>query len=226
MSLKLNVLRRRPEPRSTPLWAPAFVVALIVALAPAQAAVRPGSYDGSQHELATGLELLPDGRFRFGLSYGALDERAEGRWAEQAGKVLLTTEPAPKPPRFPIVSDTSVADGKIFASLQDADALGGFSLTLLVRYEGADVFEHVEAGEDGLVPVPPGRTVAEIVPDLPIYTTGLEPHKLTPGGHRLVFRFEPNDLGVADFRAEPLAIEGDVIVLNRHDRVIRYRLTK
>lgn len=193
--------------------------------APSQAAVRPGSYDGSQTELATGLELLPDGRFRYGLSYGALDERAEGRWVEQAGKVLLTTEPTPKSPRFSVVSDTPAPDGKIYASLQDADALGGFSLTLLVRYEGADTFEHVEAGEDGLVPVPAGRTVAEITPDLPIYTTDLEPYKLTPGGHRLVFRFEPNDLGIADFLAEPLAIEGDAIILNRHDRVIRYRLT-
>jgi hypothetical protein len=216
------VLRRRPGPRSRHGWAPAFAGALLAA-SPASAAVQPGIYSGNQHELATGLELLPDGRFRYGLSYGALDERAEGRWEERTGRVLLTTAPAPKPPRFPVVSDTPVPDGRLYAALEDADALGGFSLTLLVRYEGDQAFQYVEAGEDGLVPVSAGRTVAELVPALPIYDAVAETHRPAPGGHRIVFRFEPNDLGVADFRAEPLAVEGDTLILRRHDRVIRYR---
>jgi hypothetical protein len=201
-------------------------VLCLLLTAPIQAAVQLGRYDGGQTELATALELQPGGRFRYGLSYGTLDERAEGRWTEEAGKVVLTTEPVPKPPRFPVVSDTPAPDGKLYASLQDAEALGGLSLTLRVRYQGANAFEYLEAGEDGLVPVPASRTVSEIVPDLPIYTAVPDAHKLTPGGHRLVFRFEPNDLGIADFRAEPLAIEGDALVLKRHDRVIRYRLAK
>lgn len=204
----------------------AFIGALVVVAGTAQAAVPPGRYDGSQTELATGLELMPGGRFRYALSYGALDERAEGRWVEQDGKILLTTEPAPKPPRFPVVSDTPAPDGKIYATLKNGNALGGFSLTVLVRYEGADAFEYLEAGEDGLVPVPAGKTVVEMVPDLPMHTASLEPHKLAPGGHRVVFRFEPNDLGIADFRAEPLAVEGDALILQRHDRAIRYRIVK
>jgi hypothetical protein len=178
---------------------------------------------GNQTELATRLELRPDGRFRYALSYGALDERAEGRWVEEGGQLLLTTEPAPKPPRFPVVSDTPSPNGKLYASLQNADSLGGFSLTVRVRYEGAQDFEYLEAGEDGEVPVPAGKIVAELAPDLPVYDVVPETHRLTPGGHRIVFRFEANDLGIADFRAEPLAIQGGELVLRRHDRVIRFR---
>lgn len=42
--------------------------------------------------MAVALELLPNGRFRYGLSYGALDELAEGRWSERDAKVILTSD--------------------------------------------------------------------------------------------------------------------------------------
>lgn len=65
---------------------------LLFASHAAVAAVEPGIYDGGQMELAAALELRPDGRFRYGLSYGALDERAEGRWSERDAKVILTSD--------------------------------------------------------------------------------------------------------------------------------------
>ena len=37
-----------------------------------------GQYDGHQMEVAAGLSLTADGHFQYGLSYGALDEEAEG----------------------------------------------------------------------------------------------------------------------------------------------------
>ena len=44
--------------------------------------------------METGSELLlrPDGRFQWYLVYGALDLFAEGRWQEQDGTVILTSE--------------------------------------------------------------------------------------------------------------------------------------
>ena len=39
--------------------------------APASRQSLVGTYDGHQMELAAGLELKADGRFRYGLSYGA-----------------------------------------------------------------------------------------------------------------------------------------------------------
>jgi hypothetical protein len=192
---------------------------------PSPAAVQPGTYEGNQTEIAAALQLQPNGRFRYALSYGALDERAEGRWEEKDGAVLLTTEPQPKPPAFPVVSDTPSPDGKVYASLEKAEELGLLTLTLLVRYEGAHAFDYVEADETGLVPVPAGARIAELVPSIPAVLQVAEPHKLTPGGHKIVFRFEPNDLGIADFRAERLAIDGAELRLRRHDRDLRFRKT-
>ncbi len=49
-------------------------------------------YDGHQMEIAAALELTDNGRFRYALSYGALDEEAQGRWRFDDGNVRLTTE--------------------------------------------------------------------------------------------------------------------------------------
>ncbi|MBA2919022.1 hypothetical protein GON01_14060 [Sphingomonas sp. MAH-20] len=189
---------------------------------PAPAAVAPGVYDGSQTEMAARLVLRPDGKFAYALSYGALDEQAQGRWIEADGKLLLTTEPRPKPPRFAVVSDKPAADGGIHVALSDPDMLQGSSLTMVVTYAGASAPAFVEVDEDGRLPVPPGKTVAALVPDLPVFEQPLPAYALTPGGHMIVFRFEPNDLGIAAFDREPLAIDGDTLVLRRYDRTIRF----
>ena len=199
----------------------AFLVA-ITALSRVDAAARPGIYDGSQTEIAARLLLGADGRFRYALSYGALDEQAQGRWTESDGKVFLTTEPRPKPPRFVVVTDAPSADGAIHVALNDPDLLQGSPLTIAVSYAGEAAFAYVELDEDGILRVPAGKTVAAIVPDLPVYPVPLKPYALKPGGHRIVFRFEANDIGIAGFDREPLAIEDGVLVMRRHDRTIRF----
>ena len=60
--------------------------------APAQFA---GLYEINQMEMAGGLELRPNGRFRYAFDYGAVSEEAEGSWKVENGTVLLTTDPMP-----------------------------------------------------------------------------------------------------------------------------------
>jgi hypothetical protein len=48
-----------------------------------------GVYDGGQMEMAAGLELTKDGKFRYMLSYGALDEAAAGTWSATGNAVTL-----------------------------------------------------------------------------------------------------------------------------------------
>ncbi|HEV2567189.1 hypothetical protein [Sphingomonas sp.] len=216
-----NAPRRRPGSSFAAIWAPAFAGALSLAQ-PASAAVTPGTYDGSQTELATRLVLHADGWFQYALSYGALDEQAQGRWVERDGQLLLTTEPAPKPPRFAVVSDTPKAGDGIEVALDDPELLHGSPLTMAVTYADAAEPVFIEADESGRLPVPAGKTVVSLVPDLPVFPIPLAPHPVKPGGRRIVFRFEANDIGTAGFAGEPLAIEGGTLVMRRYDRVIRF----
>ena len=54
-----------------------------------------GMYEIDQMEMAGGLELSPDGRFRYALEYGAVSEQSEGKWAFEENAVVLTTDPMP-----------------------------------------------------------------------------------------------------------------------------------
>lgn len=198
----------------------ALLATAAIAAAPSP---RAGLYNATEHELVAGLDLKADGKFRFGLSYGALDEQAQGRWVEKDGQVLLTTEPVVVPPRFKLMKDEPVADGAYYASLDEPDALGDFSLTLAVKYRGETAIKYIEADEDGRVPIDPGKVVETIVPDLPVYTIPYAPFAMKPGGHRLVFHFEANDVGKADFKSQPVAIEGEDLVMKRYDRVIHFK---
>ena len=131
--------------------------------------------------------------------------------------------PAPKAPAFTVVSDTASADGKLHVALDNPDALGGFSLTVRLIYDGQAKPQFVEADEDGTVALPPGPPPAALVPDLPVFDVALKPYPLKGAARAITFRFEPNDLGVADFRDEPLAVEGNELVLHRYDEAIRFR---
>ena len=64
---------------------------LLAAPAPNPASLA-GIYDGGQMEIAAALELTKDGKFRYALSYGALDEMASGRWTAENGTVVLSVE--------------------------------------------------------------------------------------------------------------------------------------
>jgi hypothetical protein len=56
---------------------------------------------------------------------------------------------------------------------------------------------------------------AAIIPGYPIMVKSIP---LTgAGGHRLALRFEPHDIGKADFHPQPLAIEDGVLVMPRRE---------
>lgn len=216
----MRVPRQRPHPA---WWGAIGLVMTLIASPLTAASPLAGDYDGSRAEMAAALRLGADGGFQYFLSYGALDEQAKGRWTEKDGKVLLTTQPAPKAPAFTVVSDTVSADGKLHVALDNPDALGGFSLTVRLIYDGPAKPQFVEADEDGMVALPPGPPPAALVPDLPVFDVALKPYPLKGAARAITFRFEPNDLGVADFRDEPLAVEGNELVLHRYDEAIRFR---
>ncbi|RJF85681.1 hypothetical protein [Sphingomonas cavernae] len=200
------------------------IAALASAPAAAQAASEQvGLYEAQATEIAAAIDLRADGRFRYGLSYGALDEEGEGVWTVESGTIYLTSDPKVTPPRFALERDVPAPAGTLTVQLSDPEALGGYPLTLIVTIAGEDRPRYVDAEEDGRVPLEPGMVVTSVVPDMPVYEIPYQPHALTPDvGHNLVFRFEPNDFGKADFAREPVAIRDSTLVLERYGRTIPF----
>jgi hypothetical protein len=185
------------------------------AKAPITRASLAGNYDGHQMEVGAELLLKPDGHFQYELAYGALDESAEGTWDIKGNAVLLTTVPAVKLPRFVVVTDTPEPNGGLYIRLTKPVMQGARQRVFLI-YAPTEQPDMVEVADDGHVPFPGGRRPTAIVPEIPVYPVMSEAIPLTgTGGHRLTLRFDPNDIGKADFRALPLPIEDGALVMTR-----------
>ena len=193
---------------------------LLAAAAPATSPV--GLYETRHMEVAAGLELKADHRFRYALSYGAVDEEAQGTWTLDGKTVRLTTVPMPKAPAFELVRDDPAPKGELYLKLEDPGFEWGHPLYALAADESKHAFE-VEADDSGRVDLSGKPVVAMIAPEMPVFGPTGDVFKLAQDrGHKLLFRFHPNDLGKARFDREPLQREGGALLLKRYDTVFRF----
>ena len=196
-----------------------FAAALMAAAAPAPIA---GVYQAHQMEVGAALELRKDGRFRYQLDYGAVSEHAEGDWTSDGKTVRLTSNPMPKEPGFELVRDDPAPAGELVMTLEPPGFGEGYRLDAVAVDAASGEKGLVSAGDDGRVEAS-GHKLASVDPLVPVYGT-VGGHFALSGdrGHRLLLRFHANDLGRAAFRAEPLAITPDGLVLDRYDTEIRF----
>lgn len=89
-----------------------MILAWLLALA--DPAAVPGFYVGNQMEMATAIELEPNGTFAYALDYGAVSESAEGRWKLEGDRIVLTveksqgTEHGPPLARTPLIVESGM----------------------------------------------------------------------------------------------------------------------
>ncbi|SHE62392.1 hypothetical protein [Pedobacter caeni] len=102
----------------------------------AQTSIFPGRYNGSKPEIAQEIMILPDGRFLFSLSYGAMDKVMVGKWTEKDGKLSLKEEKAASEPFviFGRHSNNATDKGKAFT-------FKGFAENTSVAVSFEDAFE-------------------------------------------------------------------------------------
>ena len=185
-----------------------------------------GIYDGSAPEIGAGIELRSDGRFRYGMAYGALDEGADGTWSADDEAVYLTSDPV-KPPALAFVAERASDQAGLYVEL---DVTGGLSRQYFdARIELADgqsLMRRFE--EDGLsVEFAEGDRPVSTTVLLPMFGVASMPYRLTGDGPRIVlFRFDPNDLGKVAFSRTPLMREGARLILERHGRRLTFRPVK
>jgi len=186
------------------------VAAILLAAAPADVV---GEYAlTGVREAAGGLQLLADGTFRYGFSYGALDEQAQGRWRREGNRILLTTDPTPRPPSWSMVDAEPGDPGQLELMLENPAGQPIPNIQLAIRMQDGSV-EEGQTTTDWLEARLDERHVPTSVrfhipvfevssPDLPLDTAK---------AHRYRFRLDPADLGVRDFRDWPLELRGDLL---------------
>lgn len=181
-----------------------------------------GFYDGGQTEIAAGLELSADGRFRYALSYGALDEQAQGEWQSDSASVYLTSDPV-APPRFALVGEEPSRDGALHIRLDLPQGISPqyFDAQLLFA-DGSSVTHQM--GEDGLtLRLEPADRPVSVSVLLPLFGLQSQAFALSGGRERTIsIRFDPNDIGKTAFAQTPLRREKGALLLERHGRLLRF----
>ncbi|HEX4694015.1 hypothetical protein [Sphingomonas sp.] len=200
----------------------------LVAAAPATApgshpAKLVGDYNGSQMEMAAGISLKANGRFEYGLSYGALDEEAVGQWTADDRQVLLTSDKV-TPPRFSLVGQKPAAPGTLRVALDLPGEINQqlFDVHILLK-DGRQIDQQL--GEDDTsVPIETANPPTRIALSFDMFELRSDVVTIDPAkGYQFDFRFEPNDIGKVDFRGVPLRRAGADLLLDRYGRSIRFR---
>ena len=203
----------------------AFLSLLLLtsAIGDARPAKLVGQYDGSRMEVAAGLELSADGRFRYGLSYGVLDEEATGTWHAEGADVVLDSDPV-RAPHFTLLSQTRGEDNILHVDLQVPAGMDAQYFRAVVQLvDGSSIGGQLSA--EGLsLPLEPGQRPARVRIVLPVFELASDPVEIVPTkGIRFAFRFEPNDLGRAAFKGTRLAIDKGQLILMRHGVELHFR---
>ncbi|MCF8707487.1 hypothetical protein [Rhizorhapis sp. SPR117] len=176
-------------------------------------------------DVAGELVLTPDGRFRYALAAGALDERAQGRWQMVEGKTCLFTEPKPVASVFskapPIAADGAAPT--LLVTWPDGRGIAGVDFRL-----GFDTGEPLEGYTQEY-----GWSMPESDSRLPRWAELSVPMcQLTSGrialddhDHGVLHVIlTPNDLGVVNFEAACLEVKADMVILHRKEGGMRFLL--
>src|SRR5438270_4585561 len=163
-----------------------FALMLFALAAAAPARMTPaGRYEIRQMEMAGGLELRPNGHYRYALTYGAVDEEAEGEWTYDGKTVFLTSRPMPKAPVFELVRDDPAPKGELYLNLEDPGFEWGHPLEALAADAAKHPFE-ISADDSGRVDLTGKPSVTAIAPEMPVFgTTGDVFLVRADRGHRL-----------------------------------------
>jgi hypothetical protein len=201
----------------------AAVAYLALATAAPAESSPAGLYHIRQMEMGGALELRKDGRFRYTVSYGAVDEQGEGDWTFDGTTVFLASNPMPRAPSFELVRDDPAPRGELYLTLEDPGFEWGHPLEAIAADETRHGYE-ISADENGRVDLSGKPALVAIAPQMPVYGPTGDVFPLSADrGHKLLFRFHRNDLGKARFDKQPLQRNGSDLLLKRYDAVIRFQ---
>jgi len=181
-----------------------------------------GPYAVRRMEMGGGILLRPDGSFGYELSYGALDEFAQGQWSCEGDTVTLTGDPV-NPPRFVTLSDRPVSADRLTIELDLGGGSGHPYFSVLAHYpDGSrkwlDFQDRVLTVDLSASPRP--VTVQMMLELYQIAGDAIPVHAM--GGADVTVRFDRNDMGRVAFAGTTVQVDNDVLMLDRFGEALRF----
>lgn len=195
----------------------AVLPAVLLSTAATAAGDLAGRYEIAEGpDAAGGLELKADGHFAYALSIGALDERAQGRWAMRNGQACLTTQPTPRSPEFKRVPPRE--DQTATVRVEDGQGEGVAGIDVVVGFDAGEPDTGYTQYYGWSLPEDETRVPRWIELSEPINRFASPRLPLAPADKgRLRAVIVPNDLGIPDFRNVCLEAIGGQYLLHRKE---------
>ena len=169
------------------------------------------------------LEITADHRFRYGLSAGALDEQAAGRWVEEGASVCLYTEPRPVPPVFTLGSRNAPARGAPTLLVKWPNGRGTALVDFVIGFDKGDPLSGYTQDYGWTMPRADRRAPRWIELAVPMH--GLKSPRLMldrKARGTINVLLTPNDLGMVDFQNACLEAVDSGFVLHRDRGDMRF----
>lgn len=183
-----------------------------------------GDYSHSEMELVAGIRLQADGRFLYGLTVGALDETAQGRWRWVGNRIEFESDPRPVAPTI-TAGKVESAPGEPFAlRLLTPDGRDMPGVDLRIDYDKGDPLVSYMAGGPFVVPGDDAHIARSVTFSMAPVRLQSPPLPLDPkDGTVAIFLLSPGDFGVVDMTGSYAEVAGDVLTLHRPEGEMQFR---
>jgi hypothetical protein len=198
-------------------------IALSLLASPAVAGTNlAGQYRLSEGpDVAGALEILPNHHFRYMLAAGALDERAEGRWAQQGPRVCLFTEPRPVPPVFALSATPPAQPQETDLLVTWPNGRGIAGVDFVLGFASGEPLTGYTQTYGWSMPEGDRRRPIWVELSVPMHNLK-SPRIALDGKAQVHVVLTPNDLGLVDFQGECLEARDKAFFLRRGGGEMRF----
>jgi len=165
-------------------------------------------------EVGSELMLKPDGTFEFMLAYGAADYWANGTWRRDGNAVILHSESKQEEP-FRLLRSEAGKPGRIRVWVMGKNGRGVPNI-----HVGLNVgSEHLGSTTDseGAAAFPDSAKPKSVDFEVRVYSLQSGPYDVNPDHRDFYFEINGDTITQVSFKDEPLAIEGNALIMKHGD---------
>ena len=165
-------------------------------------------------EVGSELELKPDGSFEYMLAYGAADYWAKGTWRQEGNAVILHSAGKEEEP-FRLLRSDAGKPGRIRVWVMGKNGRGVANIH--VGLQAGD--EHLDASTDseGAAVFPDTAKPKAVAFEVRVYSLQAGPYDVNPAHRDFYFEINGDTITQVLFKDEPLAIEGNALLMKHGD---------
>ena len=160
-------------------------------------------------EMGSCMRLSPGGKFEYFLSYGAYDEKSEGKWRLEKGELIVDSLPYDRRPTFTFKRTQKGDNGafKILVESTRGRGIAGIDVTVTCDGTTKDGYTQQDGMELACKSAPAAVALALRMFNVAPQTINVADKS---GADKVyVFEFDPGDLGKKKFTAQRVQVAAD-----------------